>query len=47
MHVQLELYFILALVAHLRVRSRKLTGWAAFFVVVTALVVNLAYHDVW
>jgi hypothetical protein len=38
----LVLYFVGALVAHLRVGSRKLTGWAVFFVtVVAALVVNL------
>jgi DoxX-like family len=46
--VGLELYFILALFAHLRVGSRKLSGWAVFFVTVTAaLVVNLAYHGSW
>jgi hypothetical protein len=46
--IGLELYFILALFAHLRVGSRKLTGWAVFFVTVTAaLVVNLGYHGAW
>ncbi|MEU5943589.1 DoxX family protein [Micromonospora sp. NPDC047548] len=46
--IGLELYFILALVAHLRVGSRKLTGWAVFFITVTAaLVVNIAYHGSW
>jgi hypothetical protein len=43
--IGLELYFVLALFAHLRVGSRKLSGWALFFVVVTAaLVVNVAHH---
>jgi hypothetical protein len=46
--IGLELYFILALFAHLRVGSRKLSGWATFFIVETAaLVVNLAHHDMW
>lgn len=41
----LVLYFVGALVAHLRVGSRNLAGWAVFFVtVVAALVVNVAYH---
>ncbi|MGW5559015.1 DoxX family protein [Micromonospora sp. NPDC003944] len=41
----LVLYFIGALVAHLRVGSRQLVGWAVFFVTVVAtLTVNLAYH---
>ena len=41
----LVLYFVGALIAHLRVGSRKLVGWAVFFVtVVAALVVNLAYR---
>lgn len=41
----LVLYFIGALVAHLRVGSRQLVGWAVFFsTVVAALIVNLAYH---
>lgn len=39
----LVLYFTGALIAHLRVGSRNLVGWAVFFVtVVAALVVNLA-----
>jgi hypothetical protein len=41
----LVLYFVGALVAHLRVGSRNLVGWGIFFVTeVAALVVNLAYH---
>ena len=41
----LVLYFVGALIAHLRVGSRNLVGWAVFFVtVVAALVVNLLYH---
>ncbi|MFI6761870.1 DoxX family protein [Micromonospora sp. NPDC050417] len=41
----LVLYFVGALVAHLRVGSRQLVGWAVFFsTVVAALVVNLAHH---
>jgi len=41
----LVLYFIGALVAHLRVGSRMLVGWAVFFfTAVAALVVNLGYH---
>lgn len=41
----LALYFVGALVAHLRVGSRKLVGWAVFFVTVVAtLAVNLSYH---
>ncbi|KAB1931762.1 DoxX family protein [Micromonospora sp. ALFpr18c] len=41
----LVLYFIGALIAHLRVGSRHLVGWAVFFVtVVTTLTVNLTYH---
>ena len=41
----LVLYFVGALVAHLRVGSRRLVGWAVFFVTeVAALVVNLSYH---
>jgi hypothetical protein len=40
--IGLVLYFTGALVAHLRVGSRKLVGWAVFFVtVVAALAVNL------
>jgi hypothetical protein len=39
----LVLYFVGALIAHLRVGSRNLVGWAIFFVAsVAALVVNLA-----
>ena len=38
----LVLYFVGALVAHLRVGSRQLVGWAVFFLTsVGALVVNL------
>lgn len=38
-------YFIGALIAHLRVGSRQLAGWAVFFSTTVAnLVVNLAYH---
>ncbi|MEU7770990.1 DoxX family protein [Micromonospora taraxaci] len=41
----LMLYFLGALVAHLRVGSRKLVGWAVFFATsIAALAVNLAYH---
>jgi hypothetical protein len=41
----LVLYFTGALIAHLRVGSRNLVGWAVFFVTVVAnLVVNVAYH---
>jgi len=43
----LVLYFVGALIAHLRVGSRQLVGWAVFFITaVAALVVNLAYHGV-
>jgi hypothetical protein len=43
----LVLYFVGALIAHLRVGSRNLVGWAVFFVtVVAALAVGLAYHGV-
>ena len=39
----LVLYFLGALIAHLRVGSRQLVGWAVFFsVAVAALTVNLA-----
>src|SRR5262245_40884107 len=39
----LVLYFVGALIAHLRVGSRKLVGWAVFFVTaVAALAVSLA-----
>ncbi len=45
--IGLVLYFVGALVAHLRVGSRKLVGWALFFsTVVAALVMNLSYHGV-
>jgi hypothetical protein len=41
----LVLYFLGALIAHLRVGSRQLVGWAVFFsTAVAALAVNLAYH---
>ena len=41
----LVLYFTGALIAHLRVGSRNLIGWAVFFVtVVAALAVTVAYH---
>ena len=41
----LVLYFIGALVAHLRAGSRDLVGWAVFFVTsVAALVVNVSHH---
>jgi DoxX-like protein len=41
----LVLYFVGALIAHLRVGSHNLVGWAVFFVTsVAALAVNLAYH---
>jgi hypothetical protein len=41
----LVLYFLGALIAHLRVGSRQLVGWAVFFsVAVAALVVNLAHQ---
>jgi hypothetical protein len=41
----LVLYFIGALLAHLRVGSRKLGNWALFFATaVAALAVNLLYH---
>jgi hypothetical protein len=41
----LVLYFVGALLAHLRVGSRKLVGWAVFFVTaVAALVVNVGYR---
>ncbi|UQU67919.1 DoxX family protein [Couchioplanes caeruleus] len=40
----LVLYFAGAFVAHLRVGSRKLTGWAAFFVTMVAtLAVNVVH----
>ncbi|MEU4620394.1 DoxX family protein [Actinoplanes sp. NPDC023801] len=41
----LVLYFTGALIAHLRVGSRNLVGWAVFFVTVVAdLVTNVSYH---
>ncbi|GAA1579596.1 hypothetical protein GCM10009804_40240 [Kribbella hippodromi] len=41
----LVLYFLGALLAHLRVGSRKLGNWALFFLTsVAALAVNLLYH---
>jgi DoxX-like protein len=41
----LVLYFLGALVAHLRVGSRRLVGWVVFFsTAVAALTVNLSYH---
>jgi len=44
----LVLYFLGALIAHLRVGSRQLVGWAVFFfTAVAALAVNLGYHGVW
>lgn len=44
----LVLYFIGALIAHLRVGSRNLVGWAVFFATeVAALAVTLAYHNSW
>jgi DoxX-like protein len=46
--VGLVLYFVGALIAHLRVGSRNLVGWAVFFVTVVAeLAVSLSYHGVW
>jgi hypothetical protein len=43
--IGLVLYFVGALVAHLRVGSRQLVGWAVFFTVnVGALVVQVAQH---
>ena len=41
----LVLYFIGAFIAHMRVGSRKLVGWAIFFATaVAALAVNLSHH---
>lgn len=41
----LVLYFVGALIAHLRVGSRQLVGWAVFFATaVAALAVDVAYH---
>jgi DoxX-like family len=43
----LVLYFVGALIAHLRVGSRQLVGWAVFFsTAVAAFAVNLGYHGV-
>lgn len=44
----LVLYFVGALVAHLRVGSRQLVGWAVFFVTaVAALALNVGHHGLW
>ncbi|WP_410658563.1 DoxX family protein [Amycolatopsis sp. lyj-112] len=41
----LSLYFVGALLAHLRVGSRKLVAWGGFFATaLAALAANLAYH---
>ena len=41
----LVLYFLGAFIAHMRVGSRKLAGWAVFAVTAAAaLAVNLGYH---
>jgi len=41
----LVLYFLGALIAHLRVGSRRLVGWALFFsIAVAVLAVNLSYN---
>ena len=41
----LVLYFVGALIAHLRVGSRQLVGWAVFFTsTVAALALSLGYH---
>jgi hypothetical protein len=41
----LVLYFVGALIAHLRVGSRQLVGWAVFFsTAVAALIINLWAH---
>ncbi|MFE0531453.1 DoxX family protein [Micromonospora parva] len=41
----LVLYFVGALIAHLRVGSRQLVGWAVFFItVLAALAVNVLHH---
>jgi hypothetical protein len=43
--VGLVLFFVCALVAHLRVRYYKLANWAAFFLLaMAALAVNVAHH---
>ena len=42
----LVLYFVGALIAHLRVGSRKLTGWALFFTAeLAALIVTIAHRS--
>ncbi|MGA5299453.1 DoxX family protein [Nucisporomicrobium flavum] len=44
----LVLYFVGAFIAHLRVGSRNLAGWAAFFVTVVAtFAVNVIHHGFW
>jgi hypothetical protein len=44
----LVLYFIGAFIAHMRVGSRNLVGWAIFFVTTVAtFVVNLLHHGIW
>lgn len=44
----LVLYFLGALVAHLRVGDHQLGPWAVFFCLpVTALALNLAHHSPW
>lgn len=46
--VGLVLYFLGALIAHLRVGSHRLAGWAVFFATAVAtLAVNLGYHGLW
>jgi hypothetical protein len=46
--VGLVLYFVGALIAHLRVGSRNLVGWAVFFATVVAtLALNLSHHGYW
>ena len=46
--IGLVLYFVGAFIAHMRVGSRKLAGWAIFFVTTVAVLwVNLAYHGLW
>jgi DoxX-like family len=43
--VGLVLYFLGAFIAHMRVGSRQLVGWAVFFsIAVAALAVNLGHH---
>lgn len=44
----LVLYFLGALVAHLRVGDHRLGPWAVFFCLpLAALALNLAYHSPW